>query len=356
MQPEPPPALRLASRLRELRQQWPRLTQEKLAGAFSEERSLAAVTVSSWESLRSPKLPPVHRIRAYARFFATPRSVQGKPKLFPLDELSHDERRAHDRLEAELMRLRSAAIGESVGEKPAFGRSWFFPDGGRVTFVCAQEPTGTIGVFRDPQDPNYTELQTYADIDALIELFGHIRSENPSATVHFRTPPDLEPDDLTGHLILLGSVARNEITGILSDMTKLPVRQADRGLESGEIFVAGFDGEEREFGPQWTDENKKPLTEDVGLLARVPNPLNISRTLTICNGLHSRGVHGAVRSLTDAWIRDDNERYISKNFGDARSFGILMSVKVIKNIAMTPDFNSPDVVLYQWTQDADEGR
>ena len=99
-----------------------------------------------------------------------------------------------------------------------------------------------------------------------------------------------------------------------------------------------------------TDE--KVLSEDVGLLARVPNPLNANRTLTICNGIHSRGVYGAVRTLTDAELRDGNERYISRTFGDAESFAILMSVKVIKNKAMTPDFNSPDVVLYKWAQDA----
>jgi hypothetical protein len=84
----------------------------------------------------------------------------------------------------------------------------------------------------------------------------------------------------------------------------------------------------------------------------VPNPLNANRTLTICNGIHSRGVYGAVRSLTDAELRDGNERYIFENFGDAESFGILMSVQVIKNQTMTPDFNSRDVVLYKWTQDA----
>jgi hypothetical protein len=29
-----------------------------------------------------------------------------------------------------------------------------------------------------------------------------------------------------------------------------------------------------------------------------------------------------------------------------------MSVQVIKNQAMTPDFNSPDVVLYKWPEGA----
>lgn len=352
MQPAPPAALQLASRLKQLRQHQSRLTQAELAAAFSAEGKLASVTVSSWESLKSPKLPPVDRLRSYARFFATPRSIEGKPKLLPFNELTQDEKKVCEELEAELLRLRSTASGQSSGEQPTFNRSWLFRDGARVTFVCAQLPSNVTGSFGDPEDPNYTKLQTFADIDALIELFGHIRAENPAATVHFRTPPEVEPDDLSGHLILIGGVVWNEITGRLSEMAKLPVRQVDRGLESGEIFVAETDDEDREFWPKWLDQDKKILAEDVGLLARVPNPLNANRTLTICNGIHSRGVYGAVRCLTDAELRDGNERYISENFGDAESFGILMSVPVIKNQTMTPDFNSSDVILYEWAQDA----
>jgi hypothetical protein len=352
--PAPPAALQLASRLKQLRQQSSRLTQKKLADAFSAEESLSPATVSSWESLNSPKLPPEYRIHAYARFFATPRSTLSKqPKLFSLAELDQDEKKTYERLDAELLRLRNAAGGDSPEEAQTFNRSWNFQDGGRVTFVCAVLPDDIIGPFGNRENPNYTELQTYADADALIELFGHIRAENPAATVHFKTPDDVEPDELTGHVILLGGVVWNEITGRLFEMANLPISQVkDPPLESGEIFVANADGKKRQFWPKWTDESKKVLMEDVGLLVRVPNPLNANRTLTICNGIHSRGVYGAVRSLTDAELRDGNERYIFENFGDAESFGILMSVQVIKNQTMTPDFNSRDVVLYKWTQDA----
>lgn len=353
MQPAPPAALQLASRLKQLRQHQSGLTQAELAAAFAKEGRLAPVTVSSWESLKSPKLPPVERLRAYARFFATPRSVEGQPKLLPFNDLTQDEKKECEKLETELLRLRSAASGESPGEQSTFNRSWLFRDGARVTFVCAQLPNSMIGSFGDPKNPNYTKLQTYADIDALVELFGHIRAENPAATVHFRTPPDVEPDDLSGHLIVLGGVVWNEITGRLSELANLPVSQVkDPPLDSGEIFVANVDGQERQFWPKWEGESNQVLMEDVGLLVRVPNPLNANRTLTICNGIHSRGVYGAVRSLTDAELRDGNERYISENFGDTKSFGILMSVQVIKNQAMTPDFNSRDVVLYKWAQDA----
>lgn len=352
MQPAPPAAMRLAQRLRQLRQQhWPdvRLTQDKLAKAFSAEENLAAATVSSWESLNSPKVPPRHRLLAYARFFATPRSVETDPKLLGLEELTQDEKSTYKKLEAELLGLRSAASGEVPEEDIAFSRSWHFTDTGRVTLVCAQLPSDQTGPLGKPSNPNYTELQTYADGDALMELHGHIRAENPLMTVHRRTPPEVEPDDLTGHVILLGGVVWNEITGRLSEMARLPVRQVtDSKLLSGDIFVAEVEGEERQFWPKWTNGDDGLLAEDVGMLARVPNPLNSGRTLTICNGIHSRGVYGAVRSLTDAQLRESNERYISVNFGNSESFAILMSVKVIKNQAMTPDFSSPDVVLYQW--------
>jgi hypothetical protein len=355
LQPAPPAALQLAQRLKHLRQQWPRLTQDQLASAFSAEERLASATVSSWESLKTPKLPPVHRLNAYARFFSTRRSVEGEPRILRLDELTPDEQREYEKLAADLLRLRSAASGESPQTEQTFKRSWLFPDAGRITLVCAKLPADQIGPFGDPSNPNYTALQTYADIDALVELFGHIRAENPASEAYFRTPSEVRRDDLTGHVILLGGVVWNDITGRLSDMAKLPIKQVEHlDLDSGEIFIANVDGEAREFWPQWQDKAgaKRVLTDDVGLLARVPNPLNASRTLTICNGIHSRGVYGAVRTLTDAGLRDGNERYISSHFGDAESFAILMSVPVIEDQTITPDFYTPGVVLYQWGRDA----
>ncbi len=353
MQPAPPAALQLAQRLRQLRQQWPdaRLTQRDLATAFSPEEKLAPATVSSWESRRSPKLPPDHRLRAYARFFATQRSIEAGAKLLTFEELTPDEQAVYQKLETELLNLRSAAAGESTEEEIAFSRSWHFADTGGVTFVCAELPEEATGPLADRSDPNYTELQAFADVDALMELHGHIRAENPQMTVHFKIPADIETDDLTGHLVLLGGTVWNEITERLSEMARLPIRQfAHPDLLTGEIFLVDVDGSEKEFWPKWVDPDGKTLAEDVGLLARVPNPLNSSRTLTICNGIHSRGVYGAARSLTDAQLRDANERYIATHFGNSESFAILMSVKVIKNKAMTPDFSSDGVVLYRWPQ------
>jgi hypothetical protein len=353
MQPVPPPLLELAQRLRHLRQQqWPdvRLTQEALARALG---GVAAATVSSWESPISPKLPPRERMIAYARFFATRKSIQAghDPEIVPLDTLTEQEKAAYKELEAELLRLREAARKPSPDEAIAVRRSWHFPDSGPATLVCAQLPEDKLVSLADPADPNYTELLSYADLDALVELHGHIRSENPTMDVFYKAAPNVVPDDLSGHVILLGGIAWNEITKRLSAMTELPVRQVeDSSLKSGEIFMADVDSEERSFRPAWGGIQNTELVEDIGLLARVPNPLNYSRTLTICNGVHSRGVLGAVRSLTDARLREYNEQYIAKNFGSQDSFVILMRVPVIKGEAMTPDFNIPGRVLYQWPE------
>jgi hypothetical protein len=72
----------------------------------------------------------------------------------------------------------------------------------------------------------------------------------------------------------------------------------------------------------------------------------------MCNGIHSRGVYGAVRSLTDSRLRESNEDYIAKNL-PGNQFGVMMRVKVIAGKAMTPDFANPRTVLHQWSYGPD---
>jgi hypothetical protein len=357
--PSVSPALAtLASRLRELREKhWDdfRLTQAALAAALADGERLSGVTVSSWESNVSPKLAPAERLRAYARFFATRRSIEGsEPRLLPLNELDEEEEAARSALESELLALRDRAAGITVAPAPAAARrSWQFSDG-PVNIVCAQLPANEAGPLADSTLPNYTELQSFADLDALIELYGHLRAENQHRIdTYFKASTRVRPDDLSGHLVLLGGIAYNEITEILSEMTVLPVQQVeDPAVTSGEIFIADVEGEEQKFLPKWRDEYQKNLRQDVGLLARLPNPMNSNRTLTFCNGIHSRGVLGAVRTLTDARLRDSNESYLARAFGDSRAYAVLMRVTVIEGETLTPDFNREGTVLFQWSEDA----
>lgn len=83
---------------------------------------------------------------------------------------------------------------------------WHFPDGHDVLIVCGRLHDAFTGLSTEPADPDYLELYTFADLDALIEVFGHIRATNPGDEVRFKTVDKLAPDDYTKHLVLLGGV------------------------------------------------------------------------------------------------------------------------------------------------------
>lgn len=353
MQPAPP-LLELAVRLRSLRlEHWAnsKPTQgelgKALGKALGEDQKLSAATIASWESRTTPKLPPRERLLAYAQFFATPRSVATTPRLVPVESFTDEEQAAYESLRDELLSLHTAARGGP--EQLVAQRSWHFTDAGPVTLVCAQLPEDQAGPLANPANPNYTELHSYADADAILELWGHIRMENPPMKVAYKFGAHVAADDLSGHMVIIGGIGWNEVTRRILDLARLPVtQQKDPALETGEIFVTEIDGKEHRYLPTWSEDDPSKLIQDIGLLIRMPNPLNSSRTLTMCNGIHSRGVLGAVRSLTDERLRESNERYIARNFPDSQRFCILMQILVIEGVAMTPDFSIDGTVLYQW--------
>lgn len=357
MQPAPPAALELAHRLRKLRvEEWPdsKLTQSVLARVIGGDEPLSPATVASWENRAVPKLPPRERIMAYAQFFATRRSLEPSPRLLPVESFTQVELAAYEALRDELLRLHASARGTPQDQTVA-RRSWHFTDTGPVTLVCAQLPKEEAGALAVPDNPNYTELLSFGDLDAMVELHGHIRAENPAMGVFFKSSPHVTADDLSGHVVIIGGIGWNDVTRRILELTRMPVTQKeDPAVPSGEIFVAEIDGRERKYLPRWSETDPRKLVEDVALLVRMPNPLNSNRTLTMCNGIHSRGVLGAVRSLTDARLRESNERYIARNFQDNQQFGILMRIQVIEGRAMTPDFSIAGTVLYQWPIGSDQ--
>jgi hypothetical protein len=345
----------LARRLRELRRSafTDRLTQVQLASALSEDEPVADSTLSSWENVKAPTLPPRSRLSAYAQFFATERSMKGTPHLVPLYELTPAEQKAREELERELFNLRD----DDAGELPSGRQFWRFDDRAPITVICSdlrKSDELVLGPLAEEDNPNYAELYSYGDLDALFDLSGHLRATNPNADVNFSREVTRA---LTNHLVVLGGIAWNGVTRRLNDMLTLPIRQVeDAKIPSGEIFITAGnpDGSER-FLPRWrendpgTPENPGVLLEDVGMLARLPNPYNGLRTLTYCNGIHSRGVLGAVRCLTDSNVRDDNEEYLEETFPGSDRFVILMRVPVLGGQTVSPSLKNPGTVLFQWS-------
>jgi hypothetical protein len=346
-------AVRLARALRSLREkEWPEreLTQAQLAKALSSEGRVAGATLSSWESLTNPKTPPEARISAYARFFCTERSLDGEPHLIPEKQLTPTEVARFRELESRLLEL-------SYPEERTARRTFLF-DAGPVIVVCPTAPADLQGPLGDVDDPNFTRLRQYGDLDALIELWGHLRAENPTLSIFHRLMTDVVSDDLSSHVILLGGVGWNKVTRRFQSATsQVPIIQtAVEDLDTGEIFRVDDGENSQDFRPEYKDlGDGNELIADVAYIARLRNPFKINRTLTICNGIHSRGVFGAVRCLTDASVREENEKYLANRFGD-EDFAMLLRVPVVTNETLSPDLQNPDARLYEWSPNRDGGQ
>jgi hypothetical protein len=228
-------------------------------------------------------------------------------------------------------------------------RSFKF-DYGPVTVICPEAPREVQGSLADEQNPNFTRLRRYADLDALIELYGHLRAENPTLDVFHRITSDVVADDFSNHVILLGGIGWNDVTRRFQRaISQVPIIQKEVGdLKTGEIFGVDAPDRAQSFYPEYEDLGSgRELIADVGYLARLRNPFKVNRTLTICNGIHSRGVLGAVRCLTDAKVREDNEKYLSDTFPDGE-FAMLLRVPVVAGETVSPDLQDPDSRLYEW--------
>jgi hypothetical protein len=364
----------LARRLRALREErWPetKVRQAQLAAALSGAgKSVSVPLVSSWESQTNPKVPPASRIQDIARFFASPRSFDGKAgRLLSVDDLTVEEQAASEELLQELTRLRDQALNapDVVGDLTAVsdlrpgsaqsfsGGLYRFRPGDRTTIVCGQLPEKMLKQmhYTDPYDPDFIMSYQYSDLDALIELFGHLRAANPTSRVEFKAADQLSADDYTGHLVSLGGVDWNVATSAVLARLQLPVLQVnDWDKEGGAYFEVTEEDGRKVAHHARLDESagKKILQEDVALFARAVNPFNQKRFVTICTGMYGRGTYGAARALTDERFRDRNMEYIRARFEGSEAFCILTRVTVENNVTLTPDWTLPEMRLFEWSQ------
>jgi transcriptional regulator with XRE-family HTH domain len=332
--PSPPT---LAGRLRDLRLQVG-ATQKDVADAAG----LAISSISSYE-----KGAPIsdERLQVILGYIAL-RRARGRVKVTSLTELTEAERAVQTDLLRELKMLRNDLTPEAETQPDL----WTFPPGDPIILVAgALEDAKHPYVEND--DPNYTDLLSYADLDALFELHGHIRMRNPASEVRWTRSDRLSSfDQLSRHLVMLGGPGLNERLQQVFAGTGLPIVQRTlEGYLNGEILTVP----DREPDlPQFLEAGKPRLVGDVGCFARLINPFNSARTLTWCSGVYSRGVLGAVRMLTDAGLRDQNSRYLAERFADARQFAMLVRVPVVFGEALTPDLQNEEMRLYEWPDQA----
>jgi transcriptional regulator with XRE-family HTH domain len=340
------PARRLAERLRALREQ-ERLTQKQLARVLGGAEPLSIATVSLWEKPGSDRLPPPPRLEAYARLFCSNRSFEGdRPRLLSAGELTEQERERETELYDELIALRERAQSTGTLSTTRGPRSalWHFPDPIAVSIVCsdAKEPPP----YAQPSDLNYSRTARYADLDALITVFGQVKADNPPPRMVRIMPADrLVQDFALNHLILIGGMAA---PGFVAQDIPLPSPEEIADTDPvTHLFRCSIGPETREFRSSRDAEGN--LLQDVGLIARGPHPIIPGATVTLLSGITSRGVHGAAQCFIDPHVRDTNEQYLENAFGEVESFCILMNIRVQNEVALPPNLWRDGTPLYEWS-------
>ncbi|MFC6606891.1 XRE family transcriptional regulator [Amorphoplanes digitatis] len=228
------PGRALAVRLRKLRKsRWPdiSITQAELAEALSGRKKASVQLVSSWERTSIVTLPPEDRLNAILTFFCTRRSIEARPyRLIGEQDLTADEIEARAVLRDELFALREAALAlpEAPPDVPApsprsiVGRGPWHYKVGPVVIVVAdpgnEAPSASL-------DPDRSKLSRLADLDSLMELYGHLRAVNPDLDVRYVSARDMQEDDWTAHLVLVGGIDWNEATQDAMRLTPVPVTQ-----------------------------------------------------------------------------------------------------------------------------------
>lgn len=233
---------------------------------------------------------------------------------------------------------------------------WRFPPDEPVMITCGRIPESAAGKFgpSDPRDPDYVDLLTYADPDALVHLFGHIRALNPENDVRFARTDELQTADYASHLVVVGGSDFNELTRDMFSALHLPAKISVRMDETDWLGVEVLDGDEpRRFSPVRDDAygtGKQILHEDVILFFRGVNPLDRRRTITICAGGYARGTLAAARCLTDPVLGPANQAYLRGRIGDNQHFGFVARAFVIDRVVAPPDLTNPEHRLYEWTR------
>jgi transcriptional regulator with XRE-family HTH domain len=374
----------LAPRLRQLREAHT-LKQRELAAALRPERPASVALISAWESERAPAVPSEAWLSAYARLLAPDWAARrSRPRLLDDGELTPSERSDVADLVSELHALRHEALSAPESQAPAEtgalgGRFWHFPDGQPIVIIGSRLPDDELRgfLYANPLHPDYMHMLRHADGGAVVELFGHLRAENPTSEVRFRTADQVrEEDDLSGHVVIIGGGDRNPFAGWFADRTDdyvniprgatLPdaAGPKDRRFttRSGELLpdycdpifadhdVHTTDTEWRDGAWQEVGVELPDILYDAAILARQPNPLNTTATATLCYGLYGRGTYGAVRTFTDARLRDSNEEYRQKRFGYLTSYWMLIRVLCSGRLTTTPDLNREYTRVLEWPE------
>ena len=331
----------LASRLRALREQAfeVKLTQDQLAAALGGGRPLSSAAISNWENGDVDKWPSDTRIVQYALIFSTPTSL-GPPPHVPVEaKLDKVAKIRFHELRTELLELREGAEQEARRERSGptpqdMGGIWHHNRDDKVFVVAPEIPPDELTEYARPDSPNYVRLARYGDLDAFFEIYVALTRLGYRNLSH-RSAQE-QGIGMARNLVLIGGPAWNSVTRSFLHLLNLPIKQHLRPAGEPDYFTTSDDIQARPTVIHGPDDGEQ-VVEDVGLFVRAANPTNPETDVTICSGVYTHGVLGAVHLFTNPRVAADNADMIRDRLGrQTTSFAVLFSVKVVNGRVPTP--------------------
>lgn len=334
----------LASRLRELRESAfeVRVTQDQLATALGESKPLSSAAISTWENGESDKRPTETRIIQYALVFSSPQSLEPSPHTPNESKLDETAQARFRELRDELLGLREGAEIEARRERAEpsgvdASPIWHHDRTEKLYVVAPELPAAVRSDFAGRHSPNYVRLARYGDLDAFFEMFNALtrmgyhnlshRSANEGGIGSAR------------NLVLIGGPSWNGITRGFMHLLRLPITQ--RLEPSGEPdFFTKSDGTPARPTVLGQGTSEEQVVEDVGLFVRGTNPNSPDTDVTICSGVFTHGVLGAVRAFTNTHVAGENVEAIRERLGQITNFAVLFRVNVLGGRVTTPRLSS----------------
>lgn len=330
----------LASRLRELREAGfgDRITQDQLGAALGKDKPLSGAIVSTWENGELDKWPTESRITQYALIFCTPRSLSPAPHTPTESKLDKAERTKFQQLRDELLGLREGAEQEArrARTEPSSldtNGIWHHDRAEKLFVVAPELPASVRADYAQRDSPNYIRLARYADLDAFFEMFVALTTLGYHNLSH-RSAGEGGIGSAR-NLVLIGGPSWNILTRSFMHLLRLPITQRLEPSGRPDVFITS-DGTSAAPTVLGVGTEQEQVVEDVGLFVRATNPNSPENDVTICSGVFTHGVLGAVRAFTNQHHAWENVEAIRERLGQITNFAVLFRVNVIGGRVATP--------------------
>lgn len=263
-----------------------------------------------------------------------------------LDTAAHGERTLCDVISVR-PRSRLAMAGPAGRARSVDQGVWHYDADSTVIIVCPQLPLEMRSCLADPDNRNHNPSQKLADLDAAIEIFGHVRSASPAAQIRICSAAELDGDLAAEHLIVVGGAAWNTASSWFCSALELPIRQVTAPAQE-EYFTLDGVGDDREFRPNVVTTATGVSGHDIGFFARAPNPFRTDRTVTMFNGVLSFGVLGMVRAFANPAVGGANQDLVASRPAST-PYCLFVRVPIYNSTVPAVDITAAENRLFEWS-------